>query len=401
MVRIDDEERVFDVSRPHRSSPSATSKPIIVGHHPLMSDPMMKEENQQEHGLFSSHIEKKVTPVHVTMDEAEPEAGGSLPFTGPKHPKEEFQGAMPGATEPAKEPDETPKVQPDSPTGPQYTSVESLMDEKHDPAPFSASGSDDSEPPISALPMPHPKGAGPRGKGKKIALWTTTLLVLVLAGGYLAVDAKLIDSDIKLPFEIFKEKNTPVATAPVAQKKETQTSGDSEKVIGTCGTDPAEPTNLKELNIDLICPAGWKVTETVFTGGDNVRNVSYRIQSPDFKWEEVEVYPGFMGTEFWISREAAGGNTYNDQRKLAVEGFMSRKDVKDETVGGRMAFRHTATSNEGSAGDSIEVVVDQKGGPVTFTYRSHKTFESNSPSADMTLIGEFNKFLQSVTFLKQ
>src|SRR5579862_64205 len=41
-----DEDRVFDVTKPNRVNPSATSKPVIVGHQPTMSDPMVRGDTQ-------------------------------------------------------------------------------------------------------------------------------------------------------------------------------------------------------------------------------------------------------------------------------------------------------------------------------------------------------------------
>lgn len=40
--KSNDEPRVFDVAKPGKSGPSATSKPIIVGHKSMIEDPMVK-----------------------------------------------------------------------------------------------------------------------------------------------------------------------------------------------------------------------------------------------------------------------------------------------------------------------------------------------------------------------
>ncbi len=40
----DEEKKFFDVSRPNHTAPDATGKPVIVGHHPQMPDPMIIEE---------------------------------------------------------------------------------------------------------------------------------------------------------------------------------------------------------------------------------------------------------------------------------------------------------------------------------------------------------------------
>ncbi|HEX5395034.1 MAG TPA: hypothetical protein VFW52_01650 [Candidatus Saccharimonadales bacterium] len=52
----------FDVSKPRRRGPDPTSKPIIVGHHPTMPDPMIREER-----------EKASKPITVISDGDEPE----------------------------------------------------------------------------------------------------------------------------------------------------------------------------------------------------------------------------------------------------------------------------------------------------------------------------------------
>ena len=41
-----DEKKVFDVSKPSEVTPSATSKPVIIGHKPLVSDPTIKSDKE-------------------------------------------------------------------------------------------------------------------------------------------------------------------------------------------------------------------------------------------------------------------------------------------------------------------------------------------------------------------
>src|SRR4051812_36724999 len=72
---------VFDVSKPHKTQPSATSRPIIVGHHPQVSDPMVKEETKKNDDEaktipVSFHSEEKEAP-HSMITQQPKMAGGS------------------------------------------------------------------------------------------------------------------------------------------------------------------------------------------------------------------------------------------------------------------------------------------------------------------------------------
>ena len=64
-----EENRVFDVAKPGHSSPSATSKPVIVGHQPTMSDPMVNED----HGPANDFSETAPTKINIKDENHEPE----------------------------------------------------------------------------------------------------------------------------------------------------------------------------------------------------------------------------------------------------------------------------------------------------------------------------------------
>jgi hypothetical protein len=65
----DEETKVFDVAKPSKSYPDASSKPIIVGHRPQINDPMMKEDTLPVPGVEAATGSK---PIHVAMDNDEP-----------------------------------------------------------------------------------------------------------------------------------------------------------------------------------------------------------------------------------------------------------------------------------------------------------------------------------------
>lgn len=243
MARIDDSSRVFDISRPHRVSPTATSKPVIVGHHPMIKDPMVTGDNS-----FSSHSEKKITPVHVTTEEDRYDSP-SPPFNRPNPPENH------ALVTPKKETTEAPA---EPPVEHHYTPVESLVGHEPEKPPDYHRGSygaghggiNHTE----ALPLPHPRGAGPKSPIKKILTWGVTLITLVVVGGYLAIDAGLVSANIKLPFEIFKD-NKP------AQGQSNTTVSPPAVITPT----PAAPTlpagftayKLPETSIGFAYPAEW------------------------------------------------------------------------------------------------------------------------------------------------
>lgn len=55
----DDNPKVFDVSKPHKITPSSSSRPIIVGHHPIMADPMVLEERYRHPKPLSPQPDEK------------------------------------------------------------------------------------------------------------------------------------------------------------------------------------------------------------------------------------------------------------------------------------------------------------------------------------------------------
>lgn len=82
-IKQSEPKKVFDVTRPGKMAASATSRPVIVGHKPLVKDPMVAEEEQElMDGKKKVTIEPTGAPVvpeskapdtsHDTADSAAP-----------------------------------------------------------------------------------------------------------------------------------------------------------------------------------------------------------------------------------------------------------------------------------------------------------------------------------------
>ncbi|MGA3150413.1 MAG: hypothetical protein ABSD10_02235 [Candidatus Saccharimonadales bacterium] len=228
-----DEDRVFDVSKPHKTSPSATSKPIIVGHHPIMNDPMVTKDRLDE----PAHLKQSPEPTHVLIsveDNNEPSAMPLLQHSDdvaqlktplledskgspslPAESAEESQPAeMPVHGEPAAIYSQNETVQPDS-AEPQPVHEEA--DLAAPGTPMADEPQPDSGAPFSDLPLSSHHGSQTSKGRRKKWLWILIILI-VLAGVYALLDAK---TSVSLPFYLLRKttpaqtpSSVPVTTAP-------------------------------------------------------------------------------------------------------------------------------------------------------------------------------------------
>jgi hypothetical protein len=64
--------KVFDISKPGKSAPSASSKPIIITNRPVLKDPMMVDKPNADDGaskpLVSTASHVKIVPLHLGSD---------------------------------------------------------------------------------------------------------------------------------------------------------------------------------------------------------------------------------------------------------------------------------------------------------------------------------------------
>jgi hypothetical protein len=242
------ENRVFDVSGPQ---PTPTSRPIIVGHHPTMNDPMVRRApapvtakrinvKPEEHGEPESHLAKEI-PVPPEIQQhiekaRKPLAGMVLPVEGetPATPMTQHAAAvMPPAMPPepalataptpvmaaqsSTSPTTTPTAEIPAPAQPnqeaaalptaalptpdlpaaQTATVTSATAAQPVPA---ASNLAEPELHLQSLPVSHMGGGG--GKLGLIFLWVIVVGLLTAAGLYMLIDAGIIGSGVDLPVHI-------------------------------------------------------------------------------------------------------------------------------------------------------------------------------------------------------
>jgi hypothetical protein len=264
-----EENRVFDVARPGRTAPEPTSKPVIVGHHPTLNDPMVKEERHpmdfgteaaptrisvSDDSPAMQHAASGLEPIAHPPAEPEPEAPSwsmPSPQTQPEEPSlPDLNTTAPEPEIPAAEPEPTAEMPPSdtaaeplpSTSGPASPEDSRSSDTPIDTAPPSEDAVTE---PIGHVEALHFQPDRRRGRGK----WIILAVLILLAGAYLAIDSGLVASGVKLPFHIFKQKTeTPVSNSSTTTPSPSPTS-----------SLPAGFTkyNLSGTDISFAAPSAW------------------------------------------------------------------------------------------------------------------------------------------------
>lgn len=240
-----DEKKFMDVAKPGKSQPDATSRPVIVGHRPMVHDPMVSDlsgakndKPEEEKKLVSSagikilplsesEAAEKVEPAKEPESEPEPTAPASeetqaepdKPAETAKVPEpaaEEKPAEKLAAPEPAPEevaeakPAETPKPAPETAVADNavVNAVASQAGAKKKPVEGEVTEEDKAKQEAIQKLIESKKynvkvGEVKRRRSRHGAV-ALIVLLLALIGVYLALDARLIESNLELPYEFFK-----------------------------------------------------------------------------------------------------------------------------------------------------------------------------------------------------
>ncbi len=210
------DDSVMDVTKPGKSTPSASSRPIIVGHKPMIQDPMVNEAAPSDDSSESQKIEvnrtapKVLQPLDQSLsaeaaDDSEQDPDGA-------EPKEDINQPSPAADEASAETESTADQQPESqPTVEKTTEtkivetvVEKAANKKGDKSDKDDKAAKEKQEKINKLIeekkyfVPVGEPVAKKRRGKILAL---ILLILILVGGYAAAD---YFTDWPLPYEFFK-----------------------------------------------------------------------------------------------------------------------------------------------------------------------------------------------------
>lgn len=265
--------RVIDITQPGRSAPSASSRPVIVGHGPMIKDPMMHDshdEPKEEKETITKAEPRVVVPLSAKVDQVEPKsenisdqkAVDEVPETVVAEPSDKPKGAIPSESETENQDKKSDEIN---------ANVENIDNQSDDlPVESDKDKKKDNDDKIQA------EEAGRQAevdklikeekyfvrtsasKSKRRFRWVFVLIILLLlAGLYLALDSQIIKNDIKLPYEFFKEQ-IPVSTTSIGDfvnpekiNPTMQDSKDAQVTSQARSRDDERKADLKKLRESL------------------------------------------------------------------------------------------------------------------------------------------------------
>jgi hypothetical protein len=192
-------KKVFDVAKPGKSAATATSRPVIVGHGAMLRDPMMQDQDKPT-SQEKSDIQIRTTPKRVA------------PPTEPATPESEAEPAViPAEETPPQE--ATPAVPESPPESDDAATEEALPDDpvttKKKADQQAQTEADNHQKEIDALVAKKtyflPIGQATRRRNRRRFLVGFMVVLLVMGvGGYVAVDAGLVNVNVTLPVDLIK-----------------------------------------------------------------------------------------------------------------------------------------------------------------------------------------------------
>lgn len=248
---------VFDINRPHTYGATPSARPVIVGHHPTMPDPMVTPlEAQPQSG---SKISVKVDEMFDTPAVMEGEPLQSPPFRSDGDSQSAAQRApyMPVSDLTGINQNQA-GVSAAKSIRTNETSDEQIMTTEPKPSVFGSSNRN-----------PVNERSAPKHRKSHAKLWFWTLgILIVLAAAYAVIDKGLILGNIDLPVHIFKKTAT-VATSSQSASPSVQ------------ATIPSGFTNTKlvETNLTFAYPIAWGAPTASIDQGFSKRSTSAKADT--------------------------------------------------------------------------------------------------------------------------
>lgn len=342
-------KKIFDVTKPGQSSPDASSKPVIIGHKPLVEDPMVKEnvpvsqlsptdthqdeQAQAIHDAYKNSVSgkgdhnlsikkpgsNKIKPSAETVERVEKEkatgeSSSSLLPLKSALPEGGLEDEPKAADKSSKDDDEKPGIKEDEPEqksekdmlgGAKSTQEAETVELEREEKINQLAESGEYHVKLGSKPR-HPKN-----RGNVLALILVLLLVM-LALVYVAIDSGFVKSDIKLPFDLIKnsadadDNPDPVIPAP---KTSTTNTSNSQPTGFVLPTDWQWYEN-KDLGFKFAYPKSWgsvsvqdgeeakrqhliKGSEKEITFSSNT-NVTAGIVSKDWEHDPAKGHGGLL-----------------------------------------------------------------------------------------------------------
>jgi hypothetical protein len=208
-MATDKTKKTMDITRPGKTPPDASSRPVVVSHGPMVQDPMMVSEEEKtptpdvtppaEVTEPPSHKNKVIQPLsEQTGEGAAPEA---------QAPASEAKADVTAAEVTKDTANDTPA----SPESSESAVVDAVADQvgagrkKGDLSKEEKTRQEAVQKLVAEKTYFLPLGHG-HSRHKRLSLPVIVLVIIVLfVGAYLAVDAGVLDIGVELPISIIKE----------------------------------------------------------------------------------------------------------------------------------------------------------------------------------------------------
>jgi hypothetical protein len=240
---------VFDINKPQTYGATPSARPVIVGHRPIMPDPMVTPQAMPQ---------PNAAKINVTFAQS----------SGVPAINNTALAAQQAANAPVSDLTEITQARP--------TPKESFINDQQ--------VTTDSKPAVFGNDNHTPINNGKKSKSKKSGtkFWVWTLIILaILAGAYAAIDKGLVLSSVNLPVHIFKESDT----TSTSDSASTATSTTSPQLTTP---DGFTATKLVEAGLTFAFPTAWGSPTAITDQGFTKRSTTAK---PDATYAFILSFP--------------------------------------------------------------------------------------------------------------
>jgi len=214
-VAAKDTKQVFDVSKPGKSAPSATSRPVIVGHGSMLRDPMMQDDTKDDKEEEDTPVtaRSKIVIKPVDGNDSDDKSDKERPETQEK-PEVSEKKIEPAEEKTAAQTDDKPEVKPEekpeeAKSADDEAAVNALAEQavkkkKEEVSQEEIAKQEAYEKLIEDKKYFLPIGKATKRRHTQHFLTFLFVILLLVPGAYLAVDAGIVETSFELPFDLIK-----------------------------------------------------------------------------------------------------------------------------------------------------------------------------------------------------